>query len=158
MTADDLTTVRADQFYPHSPAKVRWLMPNDFRPVVGHRFTFTAAPVVATNFSGVIACEVLEIRPLERLRITWRDADGTNPLDSTVTFHVRPEGRGTRLIVEHHGFDPDDPGQQIARRIMDGGWRSQVLRRLAAVLDRPDGSTPGRSDPEGRGHAVSERS
>jgi len=147
MTTEDLTTIRVDQFYPHAPAKVwralttpdlmaQWLMPNDFQAVTGHRFTFTAAPIEATNFSGTIACEVMEVRPLERLRITWRDADGTNPLDSTVTFHLHPEGRGTRLILEHSGFDPDDPGQQMARRIMNGGWRSHVLRRLGAVLDR----------------------
>ncbi|KXZ61966.1 hypothetical protein Mlaev_00009 [Microbacterium laevaniformans] len=148
MTVEDLTTIRVDQFYPHPPAKVwralttpdlmsQWLMPNDFQAVAGHRFTFTAAPVEATNFSGTIACEVLEVRPPERLRITWRDADGTNPLDSTVTFHLHPEGHGTRLILEHSGFDPDDPGQQMARRMMSGGWRSHVLRRLGDLLNDP---------------------
>lgn len=148
MTTEDLTTIRVDQFYPHAPAKVwralttpdlmaQWLMPNDFQAVTGHRFTFTAVPIEATNFSGAIACEVLEVRPLERLRITWRDADGNNPLDSTVTFHLHPEGHGTRLILEHSGFDPDDPGQQMARRIMSGGWRSHVLRRLGTLLDQP---------------------
>lgn len=45
------------------------------------------------------------------------------------------EGAGTRLLLEHSGFDPDDPTQQLARRIMGGGWRSQILRRLAEVLD-----------------------
>ncbi|MFA5564341.1 MAG: SRPBCC domain-containing protein [Acidimicrobiia bacterium] len=148
MTTEDLTTIRVDQFYPHAPAKVwralttpdlmaQWLMPNDFQAVIGHRFTFTAAPIEATNFSGTIACEVMEVRPLELLRITWRDADGSNPLDSTVTFHLRPEGHGTRLIVEQSGFNPDDPGQQMARRIMNGGWRSHILQRLGAVLDQP---------------------
>ena len=149
MTPEDLTTIRVDQFYPHPPAKVwralttpelmaQWLMPNDFQPVPGHRFRFTAAPIDATNFSGSIACEVLEIRPLERLRITWRDADAANPLDSTVTFHLHPEGHGTRLILEHEGFDPDDPGQQMARRIMSGGWRSHVLGRLGDLLGTAD--------------------
>lgn len=149
MTTDDLTTIRIDQFYPHPPAKVwralttpqlmaTWLMPNDFRPITGHRFTLTAAPIEATRFSGTIACEVLEIRPPERLRITWHDADGTNPLDSIVTFDLRPEGRGTRVLLEHSGFNPDDPIQQMARRIMSGGWRSRVLQRLGTLLDERD--------------------
>ena len=153
--AEDLTTIRVDQFYPHSPARVwralttpallgQWLMPNDFQAVEGHRFTFTATRDV--NFSGTIACEVLEIRAPERLRISWRDADGNNPLDSTVTFDLRAEGRGTRLILEHSGFDPDDPGQQLARRIMSGGWRSRVLRRLGDLLDAlPEGPASSRS-------------
>lgn len=62
---DDLRTIRADEFIAHPPAKVwralvdpdllaRWLMPNDFKPVVGHRFTFTAEPIPATGFSGVV--------------------------------------------------------------------------------------------------------
>uniref|UniRef100_UPI000309347F hypothetical protein n=1 Tax=Conexibacter woesei TaxID=191495 RepID=UPI000309347F len=47
-----------------------------------------------------------------------------------------PEGHGTRLFIEHAGFDPDDAHQQLARTIMGGGWRSGVLRRLTALLDR----------------------
>lgn len=121
----------------------QWLMTNDFQAVAGHRFTLTASPIKATNFSGAIACEVLEVRPLERLRITWRDADGTNPFGSTVTFHLHPEGHGTRLILEHSGFDPDDPGQQMARRIMSGGWRGHVLRRLGSLLEQPHDDASG---------------
>jgi uncharacterized protein YndB with AHSA1/START domain len=153
MTAEDLTKIRVDQFYPHSPAKVwralttpslmaQWLMANNFEAVAGHRFTLSAAPIEATNFSGSITCEVLEIRAPERLQISWRDADGTNPLDSTVTFHLHPEGRGTRLILEHTGFDPGDHGQQMARSIMNGGWRGHVLRRLAGLLDATVEGTP----------------
>lgn len=140
---------------PHPPAKAwralttpdpmaPWLMPNDFEPVVGRRFTFRASPIEATNFSGTIACQVLEVGPMERLQITWRDADGINPLDSTVTFQLCPEGRGTRLILEHNGFDPDDPGQQMARRIMSSGWRGHVLRRLGALLDPQEDASAAR--------------
>ncbi|MFU8853255.1 SRPBCC family protein [Micromonospora sp. SL1-18] len=49
------TSIAVDQFLAHPPAKVwraltdsdllaRWLMPNDFGPVPGHRFTFHTAP------------------------------------------------------------------------------------------------------------------
>jgi hypothetical protein len=35
----------------------------------------------------------------------------------------------------HEGFDPDDPAQLMARKIMGGGWRSSVLAGLEAVLE-----------------------
>ena len=89
----------------------------------------------ATDFSGVIACEVLELRPDELLSYSWADANDPSGLDSVVTWTLRAEGTGTRLFLEHRGFDPDDPNQQLARTIMDGGWRSHVLRRLVAHLE-----------------------
>lgn len=146
MTNDDLTRIEIDQYYPHAPEKIwralttpelmeQWLMPNDFRPVVGHHFSFESRPVEQTGFSGRIACEVLELVPSERLRISWRDAADPDTAPMTVTWDLRPEGDGTRLFLEHAGFDPDDPQQQLARTFMSKGWRSHVLRRLEEVLD-----------------------
>ncbi|GAA0267384.1 SRPBCC domain-containing protein [Cryptosporangium japonicum] len=139
-------TIHVDEFLPHPPATVwhaltdpdalnDWFMPNDFKPVVGHRFQLRAAPIEATKFSGVIACEVLELQPGERLSYSWADANDPGGLDSVVTWTLRPDGTGTRLFVEHRGFDPDDAHQQLARTIMDGGWRSHVLRRLIEHLE-----------------------
>lgn len=39
----------------------QWLMPNDFQPVVGHRFNFRTKP--QGDWDGVVDCEVLEIMP-----------------------------------------------------------------------------------------------
>jgi uncharacterized protein YndB with AHSA1/START domain len=139
------SSIEVDEFLPHPPAKVwrvltepelmdAWLMPNDgFAPVVGTRFRFHAEPVAQTNFSGRIDCEVLEVQPQRLLRISWASA-GTS-LDSTVTWELAPEGRGTRLLLTHAGFDLDDPNQALAFGIMNGGWRSHVLRRMVAALD-----------------------
>ena len=55
--------IRTDSFFPHPPEKVwralidpellaSWLMPNDFEPRVGHRFTFRTDPVPAHGFDG----------------------------------------------------------------------------------------------------------
>ena len=143
---EDVTAIRVDQFYPHPPSTVwralttpelmaQWLMPNDFRAEPGHRFTFQARPVGATGFSGLIACEVLEVTPPRRLRISWADAARPDARRTEVCWTLHAEGSGTRLMLEHSGFDPDDPTQQLARRIMGGGWRGQILRRLAEVLD-----------------------
>lgn len=142
----DLTTIEVDQYFSYPPAKVwralttpelmaQWLMPNDFRPVVGHRFTFRARPVARTGFSGAIACQVLEVTPPRRLRISWADAAHPDRMATEVAWTLQPEGKGTRLLLQHSGFDPDDPTQQLARQFMNGGWRSHVLRRLGDLLN-----------------------
>ncbi|MEO3818719.1 SRPBCC domain-containing protein [Plantactinospora sp. B24E8] len=141
MTTDQ-GVIRVDQYLGHPPARVwraltdpellaRWFMPNDFKPVPGHRFTFRTNPRPDQGFDGVVHCEVLDLDPERRLRLAWRG--GT--LDSTVSWTLAAEGRGTRLFVEHSGFDPDDPDHRRTFAIMSGGWRSHVLRRLAATLD-----------------------
>lgn len=144
-TTDDLTRIEVDEFFAHPPAKVwralttpdlmaQWLMPNDFEPIVGHRFTFEAKPVAQTGFSGKIACQVLEVVEATKLRISWADAASPDQMPTTVTWTLHPEGHGTRLFVEHAGFDPDDASQQLARQIMSGGWGSHLMRRLDEAL------------------------
>jgi uncharacterized protein YndB with AHSA1/START domain len=141
---DEQRTIRVDQFLGHPPARVwqaltdpvllaKWLMPNDFQPVVGHRFTFLTEPQPEAAFDGVVHCQVLAIEPEQLLRISWRGGR----LDTTVTWTLAPEGRGTRLFLEHDGFDPDDPIQQSARRIMGAGWHSNAMSALRALLPGP---------------------
>ncbi|MER6829051.1 SRPBCC domain-containing protein [Streptosporangium sp. NPDC000563] len=137
----DPTLIQTDQYLAHPPARVwraltdtdllaRWLMPNDFKPVVGHRFTFRTEPKPKHGFDGVVHCEVLDLEPERLLRLSWRGGR----LDTTVVWRLEPEGRGTRLFLEHAGFDPDDPVQRRTRAILDGGWRSHVLRALEEAL------------------------
>lgn len=134
-------TIAVDQFLAHPPSTVwraltdsamlaRWLMPNDFVPRLGHRFTFTTDPHPAQGFDGVVHCEVLALDPEHSLRWAWRGGR----LDTTVTWTLVPEGRGTRLFLEHAGFDPDDPVQARTFTILRGGWRSRVMPALAASL------------------------
>jgi uncharacterized protein YndB with AHSA1/START domain len=134
-------SIEVDEFLPHPPRKVwraltdpellaRWLMPSDFKPVIGHRFTFTTRPIASIGFDGVISCQVLELDEERLLRIGW---DG-GTLDTTVTWRLVAEGNGTRLFVEHAGFDLDDPVQAFAFRGMGSGWRSHIMRSLAETL------------------------
>jgi uncharacterized protein YndB with AHSA1/START domain len=147
-TDDDPTTIRVAQFLAHPPAKVwraltepeliaRWLMPGDFRLEVGHRYEMTALPRPNTNFSGTVIAEVAAYEPERMLRMRWRDADEGqgNLADWTITWTLEPEGRGTRLFLVHEGFDPDDPYQVQAHRVMGGGWRAIVTEALGKVLD-----------------------
>lgn len=145
---DDLTTIRVDHFLAHPPAKVwraltepeliaQWMMPGDFRLEVGHRYTMTAVPRPNTDFSGTIRAEVLAYEAERMLSVRWQDAvEGQgDTADWTITWTLEPEGRGTRLFLVHEGFDPDDPAQRMAHRIMGGGWRSSVIRALENVLE-----------------------
>jgi uncharacterized protein YndB with AHSA1/START domain len=75
-----------------------------------------------------VACEVLAVEPEQLLKFRWGE-------QWTITWRLRPEGRGTRLLLSHTGFDPQDEMQQRIRKIMDGGWRSVVMRRLGKVLE-----------------------
>jgi uncharacterized protein YndB with AHSA1/START domain len=144
---DDLTTIRVDHFLAHPPAKVwraltepeliaQWMMPGDFRLEVGHCYTMTAVPRPNTNFSGTIQAEILAYDDERMLSVRWQDAVEShgNAADWTITWTLEPEGRGTRLFLVHTGFDPDDPAQRMAHRIMGGGWRSYVLTALENVL------------------------
>jgi uncharacterized protein YndB with AHSA1/START domain len=135
-------TIRADQFLAHPPGRVwhaltdpdlmaRWLMPNDFKLEIGHQFTFHTTAIPAADFDGIVYCEVIDFEPERRLAIRWAN----RILDTTVTWHLVPEGRGTRLFVEHAGFDLEDETQAFAFKNMDGGWRSRVFRGIERVLD-----------------------
>jgi uncharacterized protein YndB with AHSA1/START domain len=97
----------------------KWLMPNDFEPRLGHRFTFTTNPIPAANFDGIIHCEVVELDPPRRLAYTWTGGG----LSTKVTYRLEPEGTGTRLYFEHSGFDLDNPIHKMACQGMGGGWK-----------------------------------
>ncbi|MEV7386972.1 SRPBCC domain-containing protein [Streptomyces sp. NPDC091215] len=146
---DDLTTIRVDQFLPHPPAKVwraltepellvQWQMPGaeNFRLEVGHRYRMTSVPRPGARFSGVVDVQVLCYAPERTLSVQWSDPDPANLAHWTITWTLEHEGRGTRLFLVHEGFDPDDPAQMIARKIMGGGWRSHVMRALGQTLER----------------------
>lgn len=134
MTTDDPAAIHCDQFIAHPPATVwkaltepelhaRWWAAGDVRPVVGHRFTLDMGKW------GQQPCEVLDVEPERLLRYSF--ASGT--LDTTITWRLEPEGAGTRLFLEHSGFDLDSPLGRTALDGMGGGWPG-VLRNLEPAL------------------------
>jgi len=129
MTATDTTTVSVDQFIAAPVEKVwraltepdliaRWWAPGDIAPVVGHRFAFDMREW------GSIACEVTVVEPLRRFVYTFNET-------WTIDWRLASEGNGTRLFLEHSGFDPDNPRDRYALENMGPGWRDTVLPRLA---------------------------
>jgi uncharacterized protein YndB with AHSA1/START domain len=111
----------------------RWLMPNDFEPVVGKRFTFKTKPI--GDWDGIVQCEVLEVVPPRRLVYSWKGGSDSNAqygsrLDSVVTWTLQPEGRGTRVRLVHAGFR--SPDNDSAYDAMSPGW-GRIMGRIGEV-------------------------
>jgi len=138
-------SVVIDQYYPHAPELVwqalttpelleRWLMKTEgFVPEVGRQFTMQGRPMPAANFSGTVACTVLEVEEFRKFAVSWDDAHAAQPTGWVVSWELQPEGGGTRVFFTHSGFDLDDPGQLTGRIIMAGGWQ-HILAALGRLL------------------------
>lgn len=107
-----------------------WLMKNDFKPEIGHRFNLRG------EWGGVLDCEVLVVEPQRELSYTWnfRHNDAAFNLESVVTFTLTPTATGTRLRMEQTGFRPD---QKQAFGGAHAGWK-QFFENLDQVLARTD--------------------
>ena len=102
-----------------------WLMNNDFRPEVGHKFKLRG------EWGGVLDCEVLAIEPERSLSYTWDHAndDPLYALKSVVTYTLTPTTTGTHLRVEQSGFRPE---QKQAYGGAHAGWKA-FLGKLEEV-------------------------
>src|SRR5262249_3220631 len=80
--APETKSITVERTMPHSPEKIwraltqapmiaEWLMKNDFKPVVGHKFTFHATPM--PGWKGYTNCEVKEVVENKRLSYSWGD-------------------------------------------------------------------------------------
>lgn len=109
-----------------------WLMKNDFKLAVGHRFNLRG------EWGGVLDCEVLAIESNRSLSYTWdfKHDDAAYNLKSVVTFTLTPTGAGTRLRVEQAGFRTT---QKQALGGASAGWR-QFLEKLEHLLSGEEGA------------------
>ena len=130
-TPTETLSVVVEREIPFAPEKIwraltqphlieAWLMKNDFRPAVDHRFQLRGD-------WGAVDCRVLVVEPNKSLSYTW-DAMG---LESTVTWTLTPKGAGTLLRMEQAGFRPD---QQQAYQGAKFGWQ-KFFASLEQVLN-----------------------
>lgn len=133
-----MAELRFERWYPHPAERVwlaltdrellaRWLMPNDFEPRIGHRFTFRTQP--GPGFDGIVHCQVLELVEQRQLSISWKGG----PIDTIVRFELSPEAGGTRLRMRQSGFR--GLKAWLVSRILKAGLRTIYGKRLPAVLD-----------------------
>jgi uncharacterized protein YndB with AHSA1/START domain len=133
-TATETLSVIVEREVPFAPEKIwraltqphlieEWLMKNDFKPVLDHRFNLSAD-------WGSVDCRVQTVEPNRKLSYTWETKD----LESVVTWSLIPTSTGTRLRMEQTGFRPD---QQPYYRGATVGWQ-RFFAALEQVLVRPD--------------------
>jgi uncharacterized protein YndB with AHSA1/START domain len=133
-TATETRSVVVEREIPYPPEKLwraltqphlieEWLMKNDFKPVMGHGFSFRAD-------WGAVDCRVMAVEPNKTLSYTW-DALG---LESVVTWTLTPTSAGTHLRMEQSGFRSD---QQQAFMGANYGWQ-KFFGNLEQVLARVD--------------------
>ena len=134
MTDTDTRSVVVERELPYPPEKIwraltlphlieEWLMKNDFKPVVNHRFKASAE-------WGGVDCQVQTVEPNRTLSYSW----DTKDLESVVTWTLTPTETGTRLRMEQTGFRPE---QQAYYRGATVGW-PRFLAALEEVLARLD--------------------
>jgi uncharacterized protein YndB with AHSA1/START domain len=133
-TSTETLSVVIEREIPFPPEKIwraltqphlieEWLMKNDFKPAVGHRFDLRAD-------WGAVGCQVLAVEPNRTLSYTW----GAYGLESVVTWTLTPTDTGTRLRMEQSGFRTD---QQQAYHGARHGWQ-RFLANLEQILSRTE--------------------
>ncbi|HEY4942448.1 MAG TPA: SRPBCC domain-containing protein [Rhizomicrobium sp.] len=132
MTATETRSVIVEREIPYPPEKIwraltqphlieEWLMKNDFKPVVDHRFNLRG------NW-GAADCRVMAVEPNKTLAYTW----AAMGLESVVTWTLTPTGTGTHLRMEQSGFRTD---QRQAFGGATQGWQ-RFFTNLEQALAR----------------------
>jgi len=125
-------TIRLSQYIAHPPAKVwqaltdpqlvaKWWAPGDVKAEVGHRFTLDMGKW------GQQACEVIAVEPERLLSYSFA-------VNTTITWRLEAEGAGTRLHLEHSGFDLDSPLAKTAFHGMSNGWPA-ILESIGPAIE-----------------------
>lgn len=106
-----------------------WLMPNNFQPVIGGRFTFQSEPM--GGWDGVVPCRVLDVKKPHRLTLAWYMA---NEYETTLRFELRELDGETELAITHSGWDNLPFEFRGLRNIMDRGWGEHAPEQLKSYL------------------------
>lgn len=106
-----------------------WLMPNDFKLILGHEFQFRINPIPSLDLDGIMNCKILEIVPLQKLTYTWKagPGNGTITLDTVVEWTLERYGKGTKLSLKHTGF------KEANHAIFAGmteGWQRNIQKMI----------------------------
>jgi uncharacterized protein YndB with AHSA1/START domain len=129
-----------EETYPHSieqvwealtnPAALAdWLMPGDFKAIVGHKVQFRCQS--HADFDGVVDVVVLEADKPRKLSYSWKTSDMHTPTTVTYTLTALPGGK-TKLRMAHTGFGKDNG--TITHPLFKGGWVKKLKEQLPQAI------------------------
>jgi uncharacterized protein YndB with AHSA1/START domain len=109
-----------------SKTLAKWVMDNDFKPVVGHKCQFRTEP--SKWWNGIVDSEVLVVDEPNKLSYTWI----TGVERTTVTWTLKEVDETTHLHLEHTGFENENQEYNGAKY----GWvrMSGQLEKVLAEL------------------------
>ncbi|MET3194803.1 SRPBCC domain-containing protein [Bacillus sp. OAE603] len=111
-----------------SDTLAKWIMENDFKPVLGHKFQFRTEPNEWWN--GIVDCEVLEVEKPHKLSYIWSSAGET----TTVTWTLKEVTDGTvQLNLDQTGFSEETKARVGAIEGAKHAW-SNMGNQLEKVL------------------------
>ncbi|MFC7686234.1 SRPBCC domain-containing protein [Ureibacillus sp. GCM10028918] len=97
----------------------KWIMVNNFKPIVGHKCQFQNP-----QWNLIVDCEVLVVDEPHKLSYTWVGG----PINTIVTWTLKEENGTTFLHLEQTGFEQEDQAFNGAKY----GWANMVeeLKKL----------------------------
>jgi activator of HSP90 ATPase len=81
-----------------------------------------------TMFGGLIAGMTVELIPHQRIVQAWRPTHWDEGVYSIVRFELKPQGAGTRIVLDHTGF-PEGEFDHL-----DAGWPLRYWEPLKKFL------------------------
>jgi uncharacterized protein YndB with AHSA1/START domain len=79
-------------------------------------------------FGGAISGRVVELVPGERIVQAWRPQPWPAGHYSLVRFSLVPDGKGTKLVLDHSGYPEEQHGH------LSAGWTANYFEPLAKYL------------------------
>ncbi|MHC0037708.1 SRPBCC family protein [Pseudoneobacillus sp. C159] len=96
-----------------SDTLAKWIMVNDFQPIVGYKSQFKNE-----QWNLIVDCEVLVVDKPNKLSYTWVGG----PINTIVTWTLKEENGTTHLHLEQTGFEKEDQAFNGAKY----GWAKMV--------------------------------
>lgn len=127
--------VELDATYPHAPeivwqaltdpaALAQWLLPADFKPLIGFRFRLDRPS------GDAIKGKVIEVEEGRLLAYTWDDGESLEP--SVVCWTLEPTDDGTHVRLEHRYVET--PEVNCIPMAAYFNWRYALRYRLPGLL------------------------
>jgi uncharacterized protein YndB with AHSA1/START domain len=117
-----------------------WLMPNNFKPILGYEFQFQTKQIPSLQLDGIFHCKILEIVPFQQLTYSWKGGSGNGifTLDTVVEWTLEKYENGTKLFLKQSGFKEANLAIFTA---MTDGWQKNIQKMANFLNSKNNDST-----------------